>query len=221
VEARYRHLPEDDGILAIIRDISAQKCTEERLAEANAKFAEANQVLRNLAHRDGLTGVANRRGFDVALVRALRAACRRRCPLGLVLFDIDHFKTYNDQYGHVAGDACLRRVAYAARRAARRPDDVVARYGGEEFAVLLPESGLDGAIEAGDHIRRCIAALRIEHRGSPYGIVTVSVGASSVVPSPPDRDPVPLVDAADRALYRAKAEGRNRVCGLAPQREPA
>jgi len=215
VEARYRHLAEDNGILAIIRDISAQKSAEQRLAEANAKLAEANRALQEMAHRDGLTGLANRRHFDESLLQAFRGARRRRCPLGLLMLDIDHFKAYNDRYGHIAGDARLRRVACAVQEVVRRPDDIAARYGGEEFAVLLPATDLEGAIAVGDTIRLAIGALLIEHLGSPSGTASVSVGASSVLPRTTDRDPVRLVDTADRALYRAKAGGRNQVCGLA------
>ena len=221
VEARYRHVPEDDGIIAIIRDVSLQKRAERQLAEANGKLAEANRVLHDLARRDGLTGVANRRHFDESLDRTFRSARRRSLPLGLLMLDVDYFKAFNDRYGHLAGDACLRRIAEAVQITVQRGDDIVGRYGGEEFAVLMPATDLDGAIGSAERIRLAVSALRIEHLGSPNGIASISIGASSISPLRSDHAPVRLVDAADRALYRAKSAGRDRVCALSPEPETA
>jgi diguanylate cyclase (GGDEF)-like protein/PAS domain S-box-containing protein len=212
VEARYRYLPEDGGLVCIIRDVSAQKATEERLLEAGARLAEANAALQDLALRDGLTGVGNRRYFEEALQTAFLVARRERAPLGLLMIDIDHFKAYNDRYGHIAGDACLRRVAGTVAQAVRRPSDIVTRYGGEEFAVVLASTDPQGAMKVGEQVRLAVEELGLEHSGSPDGVVSVSVGVSSVVPMPSDRDPMPLLRAADEALYCAKARGRNRVC---------
>jgi diguanylate cyclase (GGDEF)-like protein/PAS domain S-box-containing protein len=221
VEARYRYLAEDGGLVCIIRDISAQKATEERLLEASAKLTEANAALQDLALRDGLTGVGNRRYFEEALQTAFLVARREHEPLGLLMIDIDNFKAYNDRYGHIAGDACLRRVAATVAQAVRRPSDIVTRYGGEEFAVVLAATDLQGAMTVGEQVRLAVEELGLEHSASRDGVVSVSIGAGAVVPMPPDRDPVPLLRAADEALYCAKAAGRNRVCSASVARVTA
>jgi diguanylate cyclase (GGDEF)-like protein/PAS domain S-box-containing protein len=211
IEARYRHLPMDDGILAMLRDITAQKRAEAALAEANARLEAANIALRRHAHQDGLTGLANRRCFDEALEAEFQRARRQQTPLGLVLLDVDHFKAYNDSYGHIAGDTCLRRVAQAITGTDRRPGDLVARYGGEEIVALLPATDLDGAAAMADRMREAVLALAIEHARGARGLVTVSAGASSLCRFENGEQPVDLINAADHALYQAKADGRNRV----------
>lgn len=163
-----------------------------------------------LATHDGLTGLLNRMAFFTQFERVARHAAREGRALGLVLFDIDHFKKYNDQYGHLEGDACLRAVAQAAQGEFKRSLDVLARYGGEEFvglwhdvqphAVRLMAEGLRGAVEA----------LRIPHRGSPHGRVTISIGAVTCIPRE-DESLVELIKRADEALYKAKDKGRNTV----------
>jgi diguanylate cyclase (GGDEF)-like protein/PAS domain S-box-containing protein len=211
VEALYRYLPEDGGVLSIARDITARKRAEEQLTEANGKLEVANRLLRVQAQQDGLTGLANRRCFDEVLDTEFRRAYRERQPLGIVMIDVDCFKSYNDLYGHLAGDECLRRISGSIGRAMRRPADLAARYGGEEIAVLLPSTTDSGAVAVAERVRRAVWALGIKHAGGPYGTATVSAGACSVVPLRGDDDPTELVDAADRALYRAKTDGRNRV----------
>lgn len=174
-----------------------------------------SDALRALTLTDGLTGVANRRAFDEKLQGEWRRCARAHLPMTLILVDIDHFKHFNDQYGHQAGDACLRQVGAAMRRAAMRPQDMVARYGGEEFAILLPQEDMQGAQTVARKVLAEIDALGIAHaRSTAAPQVTVSMGVASVTPSDGE-DPAVLVKAADALLYRAKAGGRNRYCASA------
>lgn len=180
-----------------------------------------SDALRRAALVDGLTGVANRRRFDEQLQIECDRALRTGEPLSLLMIDVDHFKRYNDRYGHPAGDACLRDVAQAIQGMVRRPADQVARYGGEEFVMLLPHTDLAGAAHLGERVVEAVAALRIPHEGSlPDRVVTVSVGVATArcnadgtcTPA----SPAALVRAADQALYAAKAAGRGRSCNHAP-----
>jgi diguanylate cyclase (GGDEF)-like protein len=182
------------------------------LEASNAALRQANQRLARLSARDPLTGIANRRRFDTVFAREWRRSARAGTPLGLLIADIDHFKLYNDRYGHRRGDRALRSVARAIRAAVRRSGELVARYGGEEFAVLLP--GVEGAdaVAAAERVRAAVAALALPHEASPLRpIVTISVGAASTRPHPRLGSDA-LIEAADRALYEAKAGGRDRVC---------
>lgn len=184
-------------VCSILRDIT------ERL--------QTQATLERLSTTDSLTGIANRRVFDQVLVEEWKRAGRDGSPISLVMLDIDAFKAFNDTYGHPAGDACLRQVADLVRHAARRAGDLVARYGGEEFVALMPGTTLEGAREVAELIRRQVEALSIVHATSPTApVVTVSLGVASLAPSPPCT-PLQLLEAADRALYRAKSAGRNRV----------
>jgi diguanylate cyclase (GGDEF)-like protein/PAS domain S-box-containing protein len=218
VEARYRHIPEDDGVLAVLRDITARKVAEERLAEANEKLADANLALQALANRDGLTGLANRRCFDVQFAEEFHRAARQSQPVALLLIDVDSFKAFNDHYGHLPGDDCLRRICEAIRAMLQRPGDLAARYGGEEIAVVLPGTDQTGALRVAERIRTAVAALAIAHRGCDLGVVSISVGVSALVPSANADRPDDLIVAADQALYQAKLAGRNQVRALAPTR---
>ena len=157
-----------------------------------------------------MTGLANRRGFDDALAREWRRCARSGLPLSLVLLDIDLFKRFNDAYGHVAGDACLRQVAEAFARHAKRPGDLAARYGGEEFALILPESDAGGSFRVGESVQRALRELAIPHEGSSLGCVTASIGIATLSPDI-DENPQTLVRAADAMLYEAKREGRNAI----------
>lgn len=170
--------------------------------------------LRRAALTDALTGLGNRRRFDEVLTRERLRAQRHGEPLSLLLIDIDHFKAYNDRYGHLAGDGCLRQVAGAIAMQARRPGDEAARYGGEEFAVLLPATDGAGARHIADGLLAAVVELGLLHAGSALcgGRVTVSVGATTMSGA---LESAPFVDAADRALYLAKAQGRARTCWLA------
>jgi diguanylate cyclase (GGDEF)-like protein len=175
------------------------------------RLAAANRRLTELADTDGLTGLGNRRSFDRLLAQEWARAARNDEPLALLLLDIDHFKAYNDGYGHQAGDACLRRIAEAVRDALRRPGDFAARYGGEELAIILPQTNRDSALLVAQHLRNAIEQLGIEHRNAPPGIVTCSIGIGVKNPGS-DRDPQALFAEADAAMYKAKDAGRNRVC---------
>jgi diguanylate cyclase (GGDEF)-like protein len=171
-----------------------------------------SDALRALTLTDGLTGVSNRRAFDEALSNEWRRCARAQVPVALIMVDIDHFKNFNDEYGHQAGDECLQLVSAAMRRAAGRPQDMVARYGGEEFAVLLPHSDARGAQCVAKRLLDEIARLGIAHARSSAGPhVTVSMGIAALTPCE-GQEPALLVSAADALLYQAKADGRNRYC---------
>ncbi|HRP98322.1 MAG TPA: diguanylate cyclase [Rhodocyclaceae bacterium] len=177
------------------------------------KLDEANRELTRLSAVDGLTGIANRRCFDDTLRREWRRAARRGAPLSLLLADIDHFKEYNDRYGHQRGDDCLKAVARELAARLNRPSDLVARYGGEEFAVILPETDADGAWRVAEALRRAIQASEIAHEGSSTeSLVTISIGVAATVPAGADSTGMAaLLRRADEALYEAKRGGRNRV----------
>ena len=175
------------------------------------KLDAANQELVRISSSDGLTGIANRRYFDQAISVEWRRARRHSNSIAMMVCDIDNFKLFNDTYGHQAGDDCLRKVATAIRQHTERPSDIVARYGGEEFAVVLPETTIGGALMVAEKIRQAIRELNIPHASSASGRVTMSIGIASAAPGF-DNPPDDLIQAADKALYRAKHEGRDRVC---------
>jgi diguanylate cyclase (GGDEF)-like protein len=181
-----------------------------RLEIANQELEVVNRHLHTLVSTDALTGVANRRAFDLTSAREWLRAARDQVPISMLMLDIDHFKAYNDIYGHQSGDECLRRVATAAASVLHRPVDVLARYGGEEFAVVLPNTRLEGATRMARHILAAVGNQALPHEGSAHGHVTVSIGAACLTP-----DGVLGVDAlvghADAALYAAKRSGRNSV----------
>ncbi|OYT73375.1 MAG: hypothetical protein CFK52_02065 [Chloracidobacterium sp. CP2_5A] len=193
--------------------LKAQEELERRNAElelAQSRLEEANQALHQLSYSDALTGVANRRRFNEYLDQEWRRALRKQSPLSLLMLDVDHFKRLNDLAGHQHGDACLRKVGAALMTSIRRAGDLVARYGGEEFAVILPEAQSDWLMTFAEDLRMTIANLGIPHQASPYGVLTVSIGAATAVPL--ERHRVgDLIAAADNALYAAKEAGRNRV----------
>jgi diguanylate cyclase (GGDEF)-like protein len=172
-----------------------------------------------LAFIDGLTGIDNRRAFDEAIEREWRRTMRTGSPLSLLLFDADHFKRFNDTYGHLVGDDCLREIARSIRSKVNRPGDEVARYGGEEFAVLLPETSADAAEKLAEAICRQVAGLRIPHSANEArGLVTISGGVATAVAAIGGMLKMPegLVRAADAALYKAKNQGRNRIATAPP-----
>ena len=169
-------------------------------------------LLRQMAFIDGLTGLANRRRFDEAFEAEWRRALRTHHPISLVLGDIDHFKGYNDHYGHVAGDEALRSVARTFADRMKRSGDVAARYGGEEMICILPDTDLAGAIRVAEQIQADLATLAIPHLASSVSdVVTLSLGVSCGIPAP-DNSRSALLALADQRLYEAKNAGRNRIC---------
>ena len=172
---------------------------------------EINKTLHRLAFSDSLTQVANRRHFEAALDQEWRRMAREQAPLSLIIADIDFFKLYNDTHGHPAGDQCLQQVAQAIVNAVKRPGDLVARYGGEEFVVLLPNTKAEGAVRVAEEIRSAVKALEIVQASSRLSkYLTLSLGVASLIPSN-EYSPAMLINAADQALYEAKAQGRDRV----------
>ena len=187
-----------------------QAYTELRILKV--ELERKNAELESLSCRDGLTGVLNRRAFDDYLNKEWLRCLRESADLGLLLIDIDHFKDFNDNYGHQEGDECLRRVAFALGGALKRPVDIVARYGGEEFAVILPDTKTDAAMIVGETLRSGVVNIQVAHAySSAADHVSVSVGVASMLPQV-GRNPAELVRVADKALYQAKAQGRNRCC---------
>ena len=205
LETIGHRLADRQGYVFAIRDITRRRATEMQLHDAN------NQLQR-MVMLDGLTGIANRRCFDMMLAKEFRRAARAEIPLALLMLDVDHFKAFNDSYGHPAGDACLRAVAGAIGNQIKRPGDLAARYGGEEFAVLLPETDHAGAMDTAERLRQAIRGLGIEHVRNAEHVVTASIGVSVVWPQHNAETAQSLVKLADTALYRAKSMGRNRVC---------
>jgi diguanylate cyclase (GGDEF)-like protein len=163
-----------------------------------------------MASLDGLSGLANRRGFDRELEREWRGAVESRTPIALMMIDIDHFKLFNDRYGHVAGDTCLRAVGETLSLVTLEEAVLVARYGGEEFTLLLPGLDIERVAALADEARKAIEDLQINHSESPCGYVTISIGVESMVPEK-FQTSADLVEAADTALYDAKRRGRNNV----------
>jgi diguanylate cyclase (GGDEF)-like protein len=198
---------------ALFRHLAAQLVAPIALARANRDLLKANQELERLSRTDPLTGVANRRAFEEVLAREWRRAWRSRQPLSVVFFDVDFFKLYNDSQGHGAGDEVLRTVGSLLRQAARRAEDFVARYGGEEFVMLLPGLEFEKARQLAEGARTALENLKLPHPGSPFGWISLSAGVAGGVPAK-SAQPVHLIEAADRALYQAKASGRNRVTAL-------
>ena len=207
VETTGRAVEAPDGErqrLIIVRDVSARKSAEDRLAEAHAR-------LEILSSQDSLTGLANRRAFDEALEGEFRLSQSEDRNVALIMIDVDRFKSFNDRLGHIAGDACLRRIASAISKSVQRPGDVAARYGGEEFAVVLPNTDEAGAMTVAANILSAVRGLEIRHDESEWGFATVSLGVAALKPCLWDDAIDLLVREADRALYRAKDSGRNCV----------
>jgi diguanylate cyclase (GGDEF)-like protein/PAS domain S-box-containing protein len=184
------------AVVETLRDMSAQK--------------KAQTELERLATYDGLTGIVNRRGFDERLNAEWTRSTRDKLPLSLLMIDVDHFKHYNDTYGHQMGDTCLKKIAASLSRAAFRPSDLIARYGGEEFVIVLPSIDEEGARIVAARVRDVVTALAIPHKGGEGGIVTVSIGVSAVTPET-DMKQDNLIALADRALYQAKRIGRDCI----------
>ena len=202
----------DEPVVVLGRDVTAARLRELHLEERNQELVEA-------AGTDALTGLANRRRLAEAQAVAWASAAAAHEPMSLLVIDVDHFKSFNDRYGHVRGDEVLVAVAAAIGAAVRRPADLAARYGGEEFVVLLPHTDVTGAVQVAEAICRGVRSSGIAHGGSPAGGLTVSVGVSTVRPDGLDVDDGTLFAAADSAVYRAKEQGRDRV-EVVPRAEP-
>jgi diguanylate cyclase (GGDEF)-like protein len=195
---------EVDALVGFMFDISERKKTEEKLISLQKE-------LETLSFRDGLTGVANRRMFDSILEVEWTNARRNNQPLSLILLDIDYFKQYNDHYGHLAGDACLKQVAQTLNAAAARSRDFFARYGGEEFVLVLPETDEQSAAKIAERCRSLIFKQQIPHEKSPIGqLLTISMGVGTTIPTASD-EPLSFVEMVDKRLYQAKHQGRNRI----------
>jgi len=195
----------------VLRDISERKQTEAELAATYAELTVANDRLKVLSLQDGLTGIANRRNFDLTLDKEYQAAMRNHRFIAVIMCDIDYFKQFNDSYGHSAGDDCLREIARGMQQVPSRPNDTVARYGGEEFAVILPDTDLVGAKVVAESLRQAVWKLNILHASSDAADrVTLSLGVAATTP---ERGSLltDLLKQADQALYDAKSRGRNQA----------
>ncbi|MDD1605340.1 MAG: GGDEF domain-containing protein, partial [Methylococcaceae bacterium] len=189
---------------------SSERLLEMRVAERTAELHTLNRKLEALSMTDGLTGIANRRHFDDVLAREWDRALRLNQPLALAILDVDWFKKYNDHYGHQEGDDCLRSVAAILATNVCRTGDLVARYGGEEFVFIAPATDGDNALTMAKKVCETLQALTLPHEMSEFGCVTFSIGVAAIIPSK-ENTLDSLVKAADDALYRAKAQGRNRA----------
>ncbi len=195
---------EVESLIGFMFDISERKKTEEKLTVLQAE-------LEALSFRDSLTGVANRRKFEASLDLEWASAMRSGLPLSLIMLDVDFFKQYNDLYGHLLGDATLKDIAQTLSLAVTRPRDLVARFGGEEFVVILPETDTHAALQVAERCRNLIAKLEVRHEAAAAdGIVTVSMGIGTIKPDG-QMSQTHFVDVVDKLLYRAKANGRNRI----------
>lgn len=197
--------------VGIQKDVSETEEYRRRLEDSQRRLKRAHQNMVQLSRHDALTGLANRRHLDEALAHEWRRSARADRSLTALMIDVDHFKLYNDAFGHPAGDECLRKVADTLRARCRRPSDVVGRYGGEEFLVLLAGLDADRAVRMAETLREGVESLAIPHPSSPAARrVTISVGAACVHPHA-EGSPEELIRQADGALYQAKRAGRNRV----------
>ncbi|WP_313280579.1 sensor domain-containing diguanylate cyclase [Stutzerimonas balearica] len=195
---------EVEALVGFMFDISERKQTEQKLLQLQKQLEE-------LSYQDGLIGVANRRMFDNRLQMEWSNAQRNSLPLSLILLDIDYFKQYNDHYGHVRGDDCLKSVGQALSGAAVRPRDLLARYGGEEFVLLLPETDAQAAAQVAERCRQLIREQNIQHAHSQVApLLTISLGVGTLVPGPFDQ-PEAFLERVDSLLYKAKHQGRDQA----------
>jgi diguanylate cyclase (GGDEF)-like protein/PAS domain S-box-containing protein len=193
-----------DSLIGFMFDISERKKTEEKLLSLQKELEE-------LSFKDGLTGIANRRMFDSIMEVEWANARRHNQPLSLIMLDIDYFKQYNDHYGHIQGDDCLKRVGQTLSSAATRSRDFFARFGGEEFVLVLPETDAKSAKMVAERCRKLIFKEQIPHEKSKISqILTISLGVGTIIPSHQD-DPIGFIEEVDKRLYQAKQQGRNCI----------
>lgn len=195
----------------VFRNMRMRRASDRALIQAHAQLISVHDQLEHIATHDALTGLPNRRAFDARLIEDTNHCCREKQSISLLIFDVDHFKLFNDKYGHPDGDDCLRRVADALSSALRRPRDFLARYGGEEFVAILPNTDAAGALLVASNASLRVQQLGLRNMGSAEGIVTVSCGVAVHSVEHGNLSPGTLVKKADQALYRAKQLGRNRV----------
>jgi diguanylate cyclase (GGDEF)-like protein len=218
VTAQSEASEEEDGLAAGAVDFIA-KSASANVMRARVRtlltLKRQSDLLRRLARIDGLTGLANRRHLDETLASEWRRCTRSGKPLSLIMIDLDHFKLFNDRYGHQAGDACLKQVSGCLNAGFTRSHDLVARYGGEEFVCVMPETSLEGAEAKAHSLEKAVRALGIPHENSsvPGGIVTISLGVAVAVPDVGD-ECAELILCADRSLYMAKDAGRGQVTAM-------
>ena len=199
------------AIAQLEKEVEKRRQTEKELNRNRDKLIEINEELRGLSIRDGLTNVFNRRYFHQHFEREWKRVIRDKNPISLLMIDIDFFKLYNDTYGHLAGDECLKHVANTLNSLVHRPADLFARYGGEEFVVVLPATEEKGSIKLAEEMRKDIEALKIKHSSSNISEhVTISIGVVTIFPEVKSSSNE-LINLADKALYRAKESGRNQV----------
>lgn len=216
----YYHIAADFFIISILAflgyrlvlQVKLREQAEEAANDARTSVEKLNQTLQKFAFQDGLTGLANRRYFDITLEKELNRAARMKKPLGLIMLDVDFFKKYNDQYGHPAGDDCLKKISAVIKTAENRPGDMAARYGGEEMVIILPNSNLMGTMAIAEKIVKSVRELSIPHQGNGNGVVTISAGVAVLDPVTTIDTALGLVTQADQALYMAKSSGRDRTC---------
>jgi diguanylate cyclase (GGDEF)-like protein len=195
---------ETDSLVGFMFDISERKKAEEELISLQRE-------LETFSFKDGLTGIANRRRFDMAVDLEWASARRSRQPLSLILLDVDFFKQYNDRYGHTQGDECLKKLAQSLSQAATRPRDIAARFGGEEFVLLMPETDKNAARHVAELCQRMVEKLNLPHETSLASkFVTVSMGVGTIN-SISESEPTSFIDAVDKLMYAAKHNGRNRM----------
>ena len=200
--------------LRLREEMKKRKAREKELLKTSKKLKKANKKLEKMASMDGLTGLANRRLFDEILKKELLRAKRNNSTISLIMADIDNFKDYNDNYGHQAGDQCLKKIAKTIEETTNRPADLAARYGGEEFSIILPDTNKEGAIKIAEKIRENIISLEIEHAKSDvaeYVTLSLGVNSSKINSEIDDKRIEEFIEKADKALYKAKENGRNMV----------